>query len=233
MSYVVLTRDQKKDKPLADRLEQAGVPYLSVPLLKHTPGPDHDKLTRFLGDKWDWILVTSPTAAKFLLKAWKSAGEPSLRVAAIGKGTARVLQTAGLAVSYTAPKAYGTHLAGDLGGSGKVLWPTSALAGEGMERILAGRGFRLFRLNVYLTLPRQLDEGDLKTLSKATTAALASPSAVRAWVDATSARPPVAAIGRVSAQAALDAGFEQVWFPDDPGVEEWAGVIIDVFSRAS
>jgi len=232
MSYVVLTRDREKDGRLAARLEEAGVPYRSVPLLKHAPGPDHDRLAPSLREDWDWVLVTSPTAASFLLSAWEEAGNPGIRAAAIGKGTAAVLESGGMAVSYTSPKAYGSQLAGELGGSGRVLWPTSTLAGDGMKKILSERGFSLVRLDVYLTLPRRLSDQEKGVLNQAAVAALASPSAVRAWVGASRARPPVAAIGRVSARAALDAGFERVWFPEDPGIEGWAGVIIDVYHRA-
>ncbi len=232
MSHVVLTRDQKKDRPLARRLEEAGVPYVGVPLLKHAPGPDHAKLPHLLREGWDWVMVTSPTAAAFVLAAWEKAGKPDVRAAAIGEGTARVLQAGGMPVSHTSSKAYGSHLASGLGSPGRVLWPTSTLAGGEMEKNLTRRGFTLTRLDVYLTLPRELSEDEKRTLTTATVAALASPSAVRAWAGATRARPPTAAIGRVSAQAAIDAGFEQVWFPDNPGIEGWAGVIIDVYRRA-
>jgi len=233
MAYVALTRDPGKDAVLIQKLDQAGIPHQSVPLLKHARGPDHDKLGDRLRERWDWVIVTSPTAASFLLDAWEQAGKPGLRVAAIGKGTSRALAAGGMPVAYTSPQAYGVSLATDLGGAGRVLWPTSALAGSGMEKILSERGFKLTRLNVYQTLPRRLSQKDRLTLSVAKVAALASPSAVRAWAEATSARPPVAAIGRVSAQAALNAGFEQVWFPENPGIEGWAEVIADVYQRVS
>ncbi|WP_457630164.1 uroporphyrinogen-III synthase [Oceanithermus sp.] len=231
MYYVVLTRDAAKDAPLARRLDAVQIPHRSVPLLKHAPGPDHDELPGRLRERWDWVVVTSPTAAAFLLKAWEQAGNPGLRVAAIGKGTARALEAGGLPVSYTSPQAYGSYLAADLGGAGRVLWPTSALAGQGLQKTLDKRGFRVIRLDVYLTLPRSLSEEELEVLRGARVAALASPSAVRAWVEATPARPAVAAIGRVSAEAALRAGFGKVWFPDNPGIEGWAQIIADVFRR--
>ncbi|WP_457636901.1 uroporphyrinogen-III synthase [Oceanithermus sp.] len=233
MAYVVLTRDPAKDASLTRILRREEVPYRSVPLLKHAPGPDHSKLPSFLRQRWDWVIVTSPTAAAFLLIAWEEAGRPNLRLAAIGKGSARALEAGDLTVEYTSPQAYGAYLAADLGGAGRVLWPTSALAGKGMEKVLSERGFKLTRLDVYLTLPRELDAEERGVLARAAVAALASPSAVRAWVAATDARPPVAAIGRVSAAAALDAGFEQVWFPDNPGAEGWAEVITDVYRRTA
>jgi len=231
MDYVLLTRGEVKDASLRKRLDEAGVPHQSVPLLEHAPGPSFAKLPERLGEAWDWVVVTSPTAARFLLKAWYETDRPDLRVAAIGKGTARTLAGGGLAVAYTSPQAYGSYLAADLGGGGRVLWPTSQLAGTALQETLSERGFVVVREDVYLTLPRRLSDAERALLDGAGVAALASPSAVRAWADASRARPPVAAIGRVSAQAALAAGFKHVWFPEKPGVEGWSQIIRDVFAR--
>jgi len=233
MAYVALTRDPLKDAPLIRRLDEAGVPHKSVPLLKYAPGPDHDRLVGRLQERWDWVIVTSPTAAAFLLAAWEQANKPDLRVAAIGKGTSRALAAGGLSVVYTSPQSYGAYLANDLGGAGRVLWPTSTLAGSGMEKTLAERGFKLIRLDVYQTLPRLLSQEEKQQLASATVAALASPSAVRAWAEASNARPPVAAIGRVSAKTALKTGFEQVWFPENPSIEGWAGIIVEIYQRVT
>jgi len=231
MDYVVLTRDPAKDASLIRALNERGVPYKNVPLLEHTPGSDHYKLPQRLQERWDWVIITSPTAADFLVKAWYQAGRPRFRVAALGKSTARVLTAAGVEVAYISPNAYGEYLAEDLGGAGRVLWPTSTLASNHMASILTDRGFKIIRLNVYQTTPKELNKQEQKILSYATLVALASPSAVRAWVQATSARPPVAAIGRVTAQAAANAGFGKVEFPENPGAESWANIIINLYKK--
>lgn len=225
MAGVVLTRSPEKDRELARRLDAFGVPHASVPLLEHVPGPGYPDLAGALGEPWAWVAVTSPTAARFLARAWEDAGRPALRVAALGGGTARALERAGLTPGFTAPEAYGRALAEALPEPGPLLWPTSTLAGPGFARALEARGFAVTRLDAYRTRPRTLAPAERARLAAARVAALASPSAVRAWAEATSARPAVAAIGKVTGEAARAAGFAPVRWPEAPGVPGWAEVV--------
>lgn len=231
MEGAVLTRSPEKDRELARRLDAFGVPHTSVPLVEHAPGPDFPGLAGALGEGWAWVAVTSPTAARYLARAWEAAGRPPLRVAALGGGTARALGRAGLSPEFTAPEAYGRALAVSLPGAGPVLWPTSSRAGAELGRILEERGFTVRRLDVYTTRPRKLLPKERERLERARLAAFASPSAVEAWAAATPARPPVAAIGEVTAQAAKGAGFVNVLFSPSPGIEGWARVILSVYRR--
>jgi len=227
----VLTRSPEKDRALARRLDTFGVPHVSVPLVEHAPGPDFPGLAGALGEGWAWVAVTSPTAARFLAGAWERAGRPRLRVAALGGGTERALKEEGLIPAFVPPEAYGRALATSLPGPGPVLWPTSSRAGAELGRILEERGFTVRRLDVYTTRSRRLTAGERERLERARLAAVASPSAVEAWAAATPARPPVAAIGEVTAQAAKGAGFVNVWFSRSPGIEAWARVILSVYRR--
>ncbi|ADR37042.1 Uroporphyrinogen III synthase HEM4 [Oceanithermus profundus DSM 14977] len=231
MEGVVLTRNPEKDRELARRLDAFGVPYASVPLLEHAPGPDFPDLAGALGEAWAWVAVTSPTAAGFLARAWEAAGRPALRVAALGGGTARALERAGLTPEFTAPEAYGRALAETLPEPGPLLWPTSSRAGEELGRVLEARGFRVRRLDAYTTRPRPLAPEEVARLEAAAVAAVASPSAVAAWVRAAAARPPLAAIGRVTAEAARAAGFVCVVWPERPGVAGWAERIRDLYEE--
>ena len=229
VGYVVLTREATKDASLARRLERAGVPFRQVPLTEQAPAPGRAELSRRLREGWDWVAVTSPAAARFLLEGWAEAGRPSLRLAAVGRGTARVLEGAGLEATFVSERAYGRALAEALPHPGRVLWPTSTLAGSEFAEILAARGFEVERLDVYLTRPRTLDADERALLEGAAVAALGSPSAVRAWAEASEARPAAAAIGRVTGEAARTQGFAPVRWPADPGVEGWARVVHDLY----
>ncbi len=231
MEGVVLTRSPEKDRELARLLDAFGVPHASVPLVEHAPGPDFPALAAALGEGWSWVAVTSPTAARFLARAWEAAGRPPLRVAALGAGTARALERAGLEPDFTAPEAYGRALAESLPEPGPLLWPTSSRAGKELGRILEARGFRVRRLDAYTTRPRALAPEEVARLEAAAVAALASPSAVAAWARATAARPPLAAIGRVTAEAARAAGFARVVWPRQPGVRGWAERIRDLYEE--
>lgn len=232
MEEVVLTRSPAKDRELIRRLAAFGVPHTSVPLVEHTPGPGYDALVASLTETWAWVLVTSPTAARFLAAAWERAGRPRLRVAALGGGTARVLEQVGLVPEFVSPEAYGRALAASLPATGPVLWPTSDRAGHEVGRILEGRGVAVQRLDVYTTRPRKLSPDEQERLERARVVALASPSAVEAWVHATSRRPAVAAIGRTTGETALAAGFAPVLWPERPGVDLWAEAIRNLYAKA-
>ncbi len=230
MKRVVLTRDPAKDRELIRELKRRGLPYVSVPLVEHPPGPQRAELPRRLGEGWRWVIVTSPTAAHVLAAAWEEAGRPPLAVAALGRGTARVLARSGLAPGFVAPEAYGRSLAETLPGGGRVLWPASVRAGSELTQTLAARGFATVRLDVYTTRPRPLSRSERAQLDAAAVAALASPSAVEAWVARTASRPPAAAIGRVTGEAARAAGFEPVRWPEAPGVAGWAQAVQDLWN---
>ncbi len=229
MAGVVLTRSPDKDRELARRLAELGVAYASVPLLEHHPGPGFPDLAAALEEAWAWVAVTSPTAARFLARAWEASGRPALRVAALGGGTARALARAGITPEFTAPEAYGRALAEALPGPGPLLWPASILAGPDFARALEARGFAVTRLDVYLTRPRALDASERALLEGAAVAALASPSAVRAWAEAARARPAAAAIGRVTGEAARAAGFAPVRWPAAPGAVGWAEAVRELY----
>lgn len=231
MKYVVLTRSLRKDEGLIKRLERQGIPFASVVLLEHNHGPDFPKLAQQLSRAWDWVAVTSPTAARFFLGGWKEAGRPRRKIAAIGKGTAKVLIDEGVKVTFIASQAYGESLAAELGERGRVLWPTSLLADTHFADELSLRGFEVKRLNVYTTEATVLNEQEKALLDGASLAAFASPSAVRAWMDASEARPPAAAIGKVTARAARAGGFDYVSHPQKPSLEGWAETIAAIFTR--
>ena len=231
MKRVVLTRDPAKDRELIRELERRGLPYVSVPLLEHPPGPQRAELPRRLEEGWRWVIVTSPTAARVLAAAWEEAGRPPLAVAALGRATARALARAGLEPGFVAPEAYGRSLAETLPGAGRVLWPASARAGGELPRTLAARGFETVRLDAYTTRPRPLSRGERMRLEAAAVAALASPSAVQAWAAGAASRPPAAAIGRVTGEAARAAGFEPVRWPDAPGAVGWAQAVHDLWTH--
>ncbi len=231
MDVVVLTRSLEKDAELAALLDAAAVPHVSVPLVEHAPGPGYDSLADELRRGWSWVAVTSPTAARFLQEAWLRAGRPSLRLAAVGTGTARILERAGMNVVFVPEDAYGSTLARTLPDPGPLLWPASELAGAAFGRELEARGFSVLRLDVYRTRPRELELRERSYLEEAAVAAFASPSAVQAWGVASGARPPVAAIGRVTGRAALDAGFAPAVWPDNPGVRDWARVIQNLYEQ--
>ena len=53
-----------------------------------------------------------------------------------------------------------------------------------------------------------------------------SPSAVRVWAERVGTSAVAACIGKTSADAATEAGFDRVVYPESPGVEAWADTVV-------
>ncbi|XP_066388617.1 uroporphyrinogen-III synthase, chloroplastic-like [Miscanthus floridulus] len=240
---VVVTREQGKNARLIAALEKHNIHSLELPLIKHVEGPDTDRLSDVLrNDKFDWITITSPEAAAVFLKGWKAAGSPKVRVAVVGAGTARVFHEVSesgdqsLEVAFSPSKALGKVLASELPRSNenscKVLYPASAKAGHEIQDGLSERGFDVTRLNTYTTIP--VEDVEPLTLNLAISApvvAVASPSALRAWLNLISKvdnwNNSIACIGETTASAAKKLGLKSIYYPTTPGLEGWVDSILE------
>jgi len=234
---VVLTREAGQNEKLGRILKEThGLATLEVPLIEFGSAKDSDKLAPALRQEaWDWVVVTSPEAARVLVTAWWSAGRPKLRTAAVGGGTAKVLAAAGLAPAFTPSKAYGADLAAELpaaadAAAGRVLYPASARAKVEVQDGLAARGFDVTRLDTYDTVAVTSLHPSLEAQAVAVpVVAFASPSAVKAWASLfgnSDWRPHAACIGKTSAAACTATGlFDTVLQPaqgESPGLDTWA-----------
>ncbi|XWS25663.1 hypothetical protein CRYUN_Cryun27aG0086900 [Craigia yunnanensis] len=240
---VVATRERGKNAKLIDALAAHGINCLELPLIQHTQGPDLDSLASVLSETtFDWIVITSPEAGSVFLEAWKEAGTPSVRIGVVGAGTASIFENLmqssnqSLDVAFAPSKATGKVLASELPKDGNkrctVLYPASVKASHEIEEGLSSRGFQVVRLNTYTTVP--VDHVDQIILEKALSApvvAVASPSAVRAWINLISEPDSwsnsVACIGETTASAAKRLGLKNVYFPMQPGLDGWVGSILE------
>ncbi|XP_047336991.1 uroporphyrinogen-III synthase, chloroplastic isoform X2 [Impatiens glandulifera] len=233
---VVVTRERGKNGKLINALDNRGIKCLELPLVEHTKLPDLDKLTSLLQEAtFDWIVITSPEAGSVFLDAWKAAGTPSVRIGVVGAGTASIFEEAkqtsnSIDIAFAPSKATGKVLAIELPRYGnkntcKVLYPSSAKASGEIEEGLSSRGFEVTRLNTYTTMPvRHVDQQVLKQAFSAPVVAVASPSAIKAWVDLTSESEQqsissVACIGETTASVAKKLGLRNVYYPENPGLE--------------
>ncbi|XP_057973631.1 uroporphyrinogen-III synthase, chloroplastic isoform X2 [Malania oleifera] len=237
---VVVTREHGKNGKLINALAKHGINCLELPLIQHTQGPDLDRLYYVLNDSaFDWIVITSPEAGLVFLDAWKAAGSPNVNVGVVGTGTASVFEEAvhsskqSLKVAFEPSKATGRVLASELPKNSNekctVLYPASAKASSEIEEGLSNRGFEVTRLNTYTTVPvHRVDHMALEQALSAPVVSVASPSAVRAWVnhisDVDKWGNSVACIGETTAVAAKTLGVRNVYYPKNPGLEGSAGV---------
>ncbi|KAL2249655.1 UNVERIFIED_CONTAM: Uroporphyrinogen-III synthase, chloroplastic [Sesamum indicum] len=172
----------------------------------------------------------------------RAAGTPKVRVGVVGAGTASVFEKIqpslkqSLNVSFAPSKATGKVLAAELPDYGNarctVLYPASAKASNEIEDGLVKRGFAITRLNTYTTEPvSQVDQMVLEQALLAPVIAVASPSAIRAWVslipEAQQWDNAVACIGETTAVAAKKLGLRNVYFPANPGLEGWVNSILE------
>ncbi|XP_010268820.1 PREDICTED: uroporphyrinogen-III synthase, chloroplastic [Nelumbo nucifera] len=240
---VVVTRERGKNGKLIDALTKHGINCLELPLIQHTEGPDFDRLATVLSvTEFDWIVITSPEAGSVFLEAWKAAGTPKVQVGVVGAGTASIFKEVmqshdqPLTVAFSPSKATGKVLASELPKYGSrtctVLYPASAKAGSEIEEGLSGRGFKVTRLNTYSTVPvHEVDQMVLVQALSAPVVAVASPSAIRAWVNLISRsgqwNNSVACIGETTALAAKKLGLKNVYHPTNPGLEGWVDSILE------
>ncbi|XP_027089873.1 uroporphyrinogen-III synthase, chloroplastic-like isoform X3 [Coffea arabica] len=191
---------------------------------------------------FDWVIVTSPEAGTVFLDAWKAAGTPNVKVGVVGGGTASIFEKVAqqskqyLHVAFAPSKATGKILASELPKHGNercsVLYPASAKASSDIEEGLSERGFEVIRLNTYTTVPvDQVDQMVLRQALAAPVVAVASPSALRAWINLIPELErwgnAVACIGETTASAAKRLGLTNVYYPVDPGLDGWVDSIVE------
>lgn len=238
-----MTRERGKNGKLVNALAKHGISCLELPLIQHTKGPDLDRLPTLLSDTaFDWIVITSPEAGSVFLEAWKASGTPNVKLAVVGAGTASIFKEVmesskqSLNVDFVPSKATGKVLASELpktsGTKCTVLYPASAKASNEIEDSLSNRGFDVMRLNTYTTAPVQdVDQLVLEQALSAPVVTVASPSAIRAWVNLIP-KPEqwsnsVACIGETTASAAKRLGLRNVYYPTNPGLDGWVDKILE------
>ncbi|GER53722.1 uroporphyrinogen-III synthase family protein [Striga asiatica] len=245
---VVVTRERGKNAKLIDALANRRITCLELPLIQHTKLSDVDKLSSLLSSSsFDWTIITSPEAGLMIVQTQKllvhrAAGTPKVTVGVVGAGTACVFEKIqpslkqSLNVAFMPSKAIGKVLAVELPDNGNqrctVLYPASAKASNEIEEGLTKRGFEVTRLNTYTTeLVNHVDEIVLEQALLAPVIAVASPSAIRAWISLIPEPQrwdnAVACIGGTTALAAKKLGLRNVYFPENPGIEGWVNSILE------
>ncbi|CAA2966957.1 uroporphyrinogen-III synthase, chloroplastic isoform X1, partial [Olea europaea subsp. europaea] len=226
-----------------------GIDCLELPLIQHKKLPDSDRLPSvyfYLNSQilqwmhimifsclsiaantaFDWIVITLPEAALVFLDAWKAAGSSKVKIGIVGAGTKN------LDVACAPSKATGKVLVSELpkhvNRSCTVLYPASSKASGEIEGGLAKRGFQVTRLNTYTT---SCGPKVLEWAVSAPVVSVASPSAVRAWINLIPKSQQwsnsVACIGETTALAAKNLGLRNVHFPTNPGLEGWVNSILE------
>jgi len=246
---VALTREEGKNEKLLQALKRRrnrSIEPIELPCIAHADGPDYGSLPAALAEnRWDYVTVTSPEAARVLASAWKPdemTSHPVPSVAAVGKATEAVLVENGIPVDFCPSKATAKVLLKELplkGSNGtKVLYPASKRAQLTLEEGLRERGFDVTRLNTYDTVTATWDDAAKEAASQCRIACFASPSAIQGWLQNTNDnnRDVLAAcIGETSAEACRKHGWssDRIFYPDKPGIEGWVQAIEEAVESIS
>ena len=251
-----LTREKGANHQIQHLLESRGVATDELPCIAFQKTAGYDALCAILADSakavdhYPWTVITSPAAAGFFAEAWAetrdecSAHMPTTRIASVGAGSAKVLEAAGLAVDFLPSKADGKTLAAELPAlelanaeSSSVLFPSSELAADVIADGLASRGIRTRRINTYTTAPAPWSAAELSRAQAARVVTFGSPSAARIWAERAGIAAAAVCIGEMTAAAARECGFQEVFVPSRPigdrttMIEAWAACCAQAVSE--
>lgn len=223
---IALTGAAGRDAGLAAAIAAAGGVAREYPLIAFEPPPTGGILDLALAelDRYDWMLLTSATAAAFVADRLAALGiTRSLpRIAVIGPATARAvearLKRPDVVASTHTARAMAEELAA-AGVSGRLLFPAADIASSDLAEGLREAGAEVETVTAYRTGPgggaaalaAALDAGEVDVVL------LASPSAARGLAAAIASQrpgfgadrlPAVVCIGPSTADEARAIGFD-------------------------
>jgi uroporphyrinogen III methyltransferase / synthase len=222
---IVVTRAREQASELADRLDALGAAIVQVPVIEIAEPADGGAalagaVERL--DSYEWVVLTSPNGARRLLAALRRAGRDAralggVRLAAIGPGTAAVLDDANLVPDLVPRRFVAESLLDELpapsagaGAVGRALIVRAAVARDVLPDGLEAKGWRVDVVEAYRTEAALLSERQLAALADAEIVTFTSSSTVTnflAAVEDHAVPPVVAAIGPVTAATARERGL--------------------------
>lgn len=194
---VVVTRAGTSPGRLGDLLRVRGAAVVHWPCIRFAPPADPAPMAAAVVrvTDFDWLVVTSPRAARRWLEAWDAgrdaAARPSVSAAAVGPATATVLREAGWHVERVADEHSARGLleafevAGDAAGM-RILFPCSDLAGDEFPDGLRRLGAKVDRIVAYRTVLTPPDSSEVRRAVETGTVRVVtftSPSTVEGFLD--------------------------------------------------
>jgi uroporphyrinogen III methyltransferase/synthase len=150
---VLVPRAQHQAGALRDRLRDAGADAVEVPVLRIEPGDPIPQDFR----PYDWVAFASANAVDAVFAAVRDARAlGSVRVAAIGPGTAAVLRARGVIADLIPRESSANGLALEFPpGPGQVLLPQSAIARPTLALALQDKGWTVDTVVAYRTVANE------------------------------------------------------------------------------
>jgi porphobilinogen synthase len=233
---ILVLRPEGQADELTRLLSDAGADPIAVPAIRILP-PDSWAAVDHVLDRlhtFDWMVFTSVNGASTVLERLTARGlsinPRQTRVAAIGPATRNALEAGGVRVDWI-PSRFNTRaLAEELADGSNVCLIRADAANSELEETLAGRGFRVERVNAYRTEPAE--QIRIRTALEQGVDVIAFTSASIVDVFVNSVGPDtrgavVCCIGPATAEACQRAGIKV----DVEGTEHTIPGLIDAMSR--
>ena len=212
---VVVTRAEGQAASLADGLRQRGATPLVVPSIRFVPAAEQGPLAEAAReiDRAAWVVFTSATGVDYgwgaIEHAWPGGAPATLRVAAVGSGTAEALRDVGAPVDFVPRQAIGDALVAELplDAGDRVVLLRSHIGRQAIATGLAARGADVRDVTAYRTLTEADPDAVRQALAARPDAiTFTSPSTTRGFLGAVAdvsalASIVLVAIGPVTAQA--------------------------------
>lgn len=216
---VLVTRSADRAGELSDRLRERGAEVIEAPTIRIEPA-DREALEAALREGgrggFDWVVYTSAAGVAAWIEGARAIGAshpPTVKLAAVGEGTAAALEDVGIRVDLV-PKRFTTQALADEfpEGRGRVLLARADIASTNLDDALRRKGWETVRVDAYRVRPAyHLPEEARRALTDGRVDAITftSASTVQGFVRLAGVvrGPAIVCIGPVTAEAARDAEF--------------------------
>jgi uroporphyrinogen III methyltransferase / synthase len=184
---VAVTRSRDDAGTLSTQLAALGAEVVEAPVLTFSPIPGSLPLDNPVSGRWDWMVFTSPQAARAIAAELAGRGLDvralgQARVAAIGEATRASVESAlHLKADFVPSLATSVTLAAELPrvSGARILLPVSNLTDATLAGGLRKRGGFVEQVAVYETRPAQLDRGQRLRVAAADAVTFTSGSTAR------------------------------------------------------
>ncbi len=242
---IMVTRARAQASKLSTKLEELGANVIEIPtiLIDDFKLSAEDVATLNQLDQYNWLIFTSANGFKYFFKKLIQQkidirSLAGLKIAAIGKATARAIEAAGIKVDFV-PSNYNSddmvnELLLYLSANDKLLYVKGELAKETLANRLSDSGFQCDSLITYKTLAQPLDDNVFDDAVDVIT--FTSASTVQFFCDALDEQKlnhylavPVVCIGPKTQEVALQKGFKQITMAEQATIESVIALLTEQY----